>query len=41
MALGVPAEIRPDKVRPGQFKHAVKIYEENGRRYRDELRRLD
>jgi carbonic anhydrase/acetyltransferase-like protein (isoleucine patch superfamily) len=41
MALGIPAQIREDKVKPGQFRHAVKISEENGKRYRAELRRLD
>ena len=41
MALGVPAEIKPDRVKPGQFDYAVELYESNGKRYRTELRRLD
>ncbi|MHB2022985.1 MAG: gamma carbonic anhydrase family protein [Mycobacteriales bacterium] len=41
MALGVPAKIRPDCVRPGQFATAVDNYVANGRRYREQLRRLD
>ena len=40
MALGVPAKLRADAVRPGEFEGAVKGYVENGRRYRAELRRL-
>ena len=41
MALGIPATIREGAVREGQFDHAVELYEWNGRRYRDDLRRLD
>jgi carbonic anhydrase/acetyltransferase-like protein (isoleucine patch superfamily) len=41
MALGVPARIRPDAVTPGSFAPSVTRYEENARRYRAELRRLD
>jgi carbonic anhydrase/acetyltransferase-like protein (isoleucine patch superfamily) len=41
MALGVPAKIRPDAVRPGSFAEAVERYVANGARYRTELRRLD
>lgn len=41
MALGVPARIRPDAVEPGAFDDAVRRYADNGRRYRDELRRVD
>lgn len=41
MALGVPASIKEDRVRPGQFADAVELYETNGTRYRAELRRLD
>jgi carbonic anhydrase/acetyltransferase-like protein (isoleucine patch superfamily) len=41
MALGIPATIREDAVRDGQFAHAVELYERNGRRYRDDLKRLD
>jgi carbonic anhydrase/acetyltransferase-like protein (isoleucine patch superfamily) len=41
MALGVPARIRPDAVRPGSFADSVDRYVANGRRYREQLRRLD
>ncbi|MHB8449777.1 MAG: gamma carbonic anhydrase family protein [Mycobacteriales bacterium] len=41
MALGVPARIRPDCVADGSFDLAVHGYVANGRRYREELRRLD
>jgi len=41
MALGVPARIRPDAVAEGFSDVAVRNYVENGRRYRDELRRID
>jgi carbonic anhydrase/acetyltransferase-like protein (isoleucine patch superfamily) len=41
MALGVPATIREGAVREGQFDHAVELYAWNGRRYKDELKRLD
>ena len=41
MALGVPAVMKPDRVRPGQFEHAVELYEANGKRYKAELTRLD
>ena len=41
MALGVPARLREDAVVPGQFEPAVVGYVERGRRFRDELRRLD
>ena len=41
MALGVPATMRLDSVKPRAIEHGVKVYIENGRRYRDELRRLD
>ena len=41
MALGVPARIRPDAVAEGFSDVAVRKYVENGRRYRDELRRID
>jgi carbonic anhydrase/acetyltransferase-like protein (isoleucine patch superfamily) len=41
MALGIPATIREGAVRTGQFAHAVGLYERNGRRYKDELRRID
>ncbi|UGQ13856.1 gamma carbonic anhydrase family protein [Yinghuangia sp. ASG 101] len=41
MALGVPAKIRPDAVKPGHVDDAVRHYVENGRRFRQELRRID
>ncbi len=41
MALGVPAKIREDAVQPGSFVDAVDRYVANGKRYREELRRLD
>ena len=41
MALGVPAKIRPDSVPPGAFDVNVASYVANGKRYREELRRLD
>ena len=40
MALGVPAKLRPDAVRPGQFDDAVARYVANGRRFREELRTI-
>jgi carbonic anhydrase/acetyltransferase-like protein (isoleucine patch superfamily) len=41
MALGIPAKMRLDAVPEGSFEAAVAMYTENGKRYRDELRRLD
>ncbi|NUR29583.1 MAG: gamma carbonic anhydrase family protein [Catenulispora sp.] len=41
MALGVPAKIREDAVKPGTFDDAVARYVANGKRYREELRRID
>jgi carbonic anhydrase/acetyltransferase-like protein (isoleucine patch superfamily) len=41
MALGVPAKIRPDAVKPGSFKDSAARYVENGKRYAAELRRID
>ncbi|KWX00338.1 carbonic anhydrase [Carbonactinospora thermoautotrophica] len=41
MALGVPAKIREDAVPPGSFADAVDRYVTNGKRYREQLRRLD
>lgn len=41
LAIGIPASIEPDKVRPGQFTHAVELYERNGLRYKAELKRLE
>jgi carbonic anhydrase/acetyltransferase-like protein (isoleucine patch superfamily) len=41
MALGVPARIKPDSVRPGDFDQAVRTYVGNAAWYRRDLRRLD
>jgi carbonic anhydrase/acetyltransferase-like protein (isoleucine patch superfamily) len=41
MALGVPASLREGVVRPGLFEEAVESYVRRGRRFRDEMRRLD
>lgn len=41
MALGVPAKIRENTVPSGAFDINVGSYVANGKRYRDELRRLD
>jgi carbonic anhydrase/acetyltransferase-like protein (isoleucine patch superfamily) len=41
MALGVPAQIRLDAVKPGSFDPIVAGYVANGRRYRADLRQLD
>jgi carbonic anhydrase/acetyltransferase-like protein (isoleucine patch superfamily) len=42
MALGVPATIKPDSVRPeAQIAPGVHVYVERGRTYRAQLRRLD
>lgn len=41
MALGVPAKIREDAIPPGGFADSVDRYVANGKRYREELRRLD
>lgn len=41
MALGAPAKLREDSVAEGFVAHGVKLYVENGRRYRTELRRVD
>ncbi len=40
MALGVPARMRLDVVPEGAFAEAVALYVDNGRRYREQLRRL-
>ena len=40
MALGVPARIRVDAVEPGAFAETVRRYADNGRRYREALRRV-
>lgn len=41
MALGVPAKIRPDAVNPLQISTGVEHYVARGKRYRDEMRRID
>ncbi|HVF74567.1 MAG TPA: gamma carbonic anhydrase family protein [Acidimicrobiales bacterium] len=41
MALGIPAKLREAVMTEGFTAQAVKIYVENGRRYRSELRRID
>jgi len=41
MALGIPAKMRPGVVPDGAFVEAVQMYVDNGRRYREQLRRLD
>ena len=41
MALGVPAKIRENAVPEGSFDDAVARYVANGKRYRQELRRID
>ena len=41
MALGVPARIRPDSVNPDTIRTGMLSYVERGRRYREQLRRLD
>ena len=40
MALGVPAKIRENAVPEGSFDDAVARYVANGKRYREELRRV-
>jgi carbonic anhydrase/acetyltransferase-like protein (isoleucine patch superfamily) len=39
-AVGVPAKLRPDTVRPEQFEEGVRAYVERGHRFRAELRRI-
>lgn len=41
MALGIPAKVKPDAVKPGAVDDAVRAYLVNGRRYASELRRVD
>ncbi len=41
MALGVPAKIRPDAVNPLQISMGVEHYVARGKRYRDDMRRID
>ena len=40
-ALGIPAKIKEGAVAEGSFGPAVALYVSNGKRYREELRRLD
>lgn len=40
LAVGVPASIKPDASDPDAIAHGAAIYVENGRRYKNELRRL-
>lgn len=40
MALGTPARIREDALKPGQNLENAKVYVERGRQYRAELRRI-
>jgi carbonic anhydrase/acetyltransferase-like protein (isoleucine patch superfamily) len=40
MALGVPAQLRIDTVKPDQIEHPAREYQRNWERYRAELRRL-
>ncbi len=41
MALGTPARIKPDALKPNQNMINAKIYVERARAYRDQLRRID
>lgn len=41
IAAGVPAKIKPDRVAPFATSLAVALYVENGKRYRQDLRRVD
>jgi carbonic anhydrase/acetyltransferase-like protein (isoleucine patch superfamily) len=41
MALGVPATLKLDAVKPGSFSENVQNYVDNADRYRRELRRID
>ena len=41
MALGVPARITPDRVKPGDFDQSVQVYADNAAWYLRDLRRLD
>ena len=41
MALGIPAKLREGAVQEGHIARGIKLYAENGRRYRSELRRID
>lgn len=41
MALGVPAVVKEDAVRPGHFDLGVESYVKRASRYREQLRRID
>lgn len=41
MALGVPARIKENRVKPGDFDHSVTTYVHNAHWYNKDLRRLD
>lgn len=41
LALGVPAKIRPDAVADGAHDENVRQYVANGKRYKEQLRRID
>ena len=41
MALGIPCQIRENAVQPGHFDFGWQSYVDRGKRYRDQLRRLD
>ena len=41
MAMGIPAKIREDAMPENHVAHAVALYVSNGKRYREELRRID
>lgn len=41
MALGIPAKIRPDSVRPGMIEEGVAAYNERAQFFKNNLRRID
>ena len=41
IALGIPAKIRPDSVNPASISEPAELYVANGKRYKQELRRID
>ena len=41
MALGIPAKIRPDAVRPGMIEFGVAAYVERAQFFKNNLRRID
>jgi carbonic anhydrase/acetyltransferase-like protein (isoleucine patch superfamily) len=40
LALGIPATVREGAANAAEIEHSVRVYVHNGRRYREELRRL-